>query len=174
MVDDVPVAEYGFSINGPEVTFTNNSVNADSYEWNFNDGSGTISTDENPFYIFPGVGDFEVTMIATNACGSMTFTETISITSPTSSTENESPVLQFFAAPNPFSNQTKVSYELGRTFENGQIILTNVLGEIVAQQNISAQQGQLVVGDEIVQDGVYFLQLVLDGERRGILKVLKF
>lgn len=44
------------------VTFTNNSTNADSYEWNFGDGS--TSTLENPTHIYNVVGVYTVSLIA--------------------------------------------------------------------------------------------------------------
>lgn len=58
------------NINDPEVEFINNSFNADSYEWNFGDGSST-STLENPYHLFPAIGhlDYRVELIAHNEYG---------------------------------------------------------------------------------------------------------
>lgn len=44
------------------VTFTNNSINADSYEWNFGDGSTSIL--ENPTHTYNAVGIYTVSLIA--------------------------------------------------------------------------------------------------------------
>ncbi|MEN8230940.1 MAG: PKD domain-containing protein [Bacteroidota bacterium] len=56
-------AEFSFSVDKLEVTFTNLSVNAEYYEWNFQDGNYS-STEENPVHIFPRTGVFPVMLIA--------------------------------------------------------------------------------------------------------------
>ena len=52
---------------GQEVFFTNNSRNANRYEWDF--GDGYISNDENPTHIFTGTGTYEVTLAAISKSG---------------------------------------------------------------------------------------------------------
>lgn len=49
---------------GDTVTFTNCSDNADSYLWEFADG--TTSTEANPTHVFTATGSFSVTLKATN------------------------------------------------------------------------------------------------------------
>ncbi|MEQ9230436.1 MAG: PKD domain-containing protein [Cyclobacteriaceae bacterium] len=49
-----------------KVTFTNLSQNAESYAWDFGDGTGT-STEENPVYTYSAEGTFVVTLVATSA-----------------------------------------------------------------------------------------------------------
>lgn len=64
---DPPVA--GFSITGTNMTapakisFTNSSINAVGYSWNFGDGS--TSNDENPTHIYQTGGTYTVTLEAT-------------------------------------------------------------------------------------------------------------
>ncbi len=50
------------------VFFTNNSANGNAFFWDFNDGS--TSTDVNPSHIYPGPGNYDVTLIVsdTNGC----------------------------------------------------------------------------------------------------------
>lgn len=48
-----------------KITFTNESVNATSYAWEF--GNGETSTEENPVVIFTEEGDFTVTLTVTSA-----------------------------------------------------------------------------------------------------------
>ncbi len=51
------------------VTFTNTSTNALTYLWDF--GDGNTSTDENPVNVYTVLGDYTVTLTATNGvCGS--------------------------------------------------------------------------------------------------------
>ena len=58
-------AEFSFSVDKLEVTFTNLSDNAEYYEWKFQDGNQR-STEENPVHIFPRTGVFPVMLIAKN------------------------------------------------------------------------------------------------------------
>lgn len=53
----------------PTVSFINQSLNATEFLWNF--GSGDISTEYEPDYIFPGSGTFDVKLIAMNSFGCM-------------------------------------------------------------------------------------------------------
>ncbi len=86
------------------ITTTNNSVDADSYEWNFGDGNS--STAEAPTHDFGAAGTYSVQLIASNDCGSDTTTQEITIyTLPEAGIDFEStsacaPVtVQFMATP---------------------------------------------------------------------------
>jgi PKD repeat protein len=77
-VDDLPTADFTSATNGLTADFDNTSTNADSYDWNF--GDGNTSTATNPSNNYASDGTYTVTLIATNDCGSVTTTETITIT----------------------------------------------------------------------------------------------
>ena len=67
----MPIAIFEYEVsddNSGTVTFENISVEAESYEWDFGDGSGT-STDEHPVYRFSTSGVFHVRLVAKNANG---------------------------------------------------------------------------------------------------------
>jgi PKD repeat protein len=66
-----------------ETTFTNTSFGATHYLWNFNDGSGALSTDVSPIHTFEDVGSYEVKLTAFNSqeCES-TFLTSIGIVAP--------------------------------------------------------------------------------------------
>jgi PKD repeat protein len=60
----------------------NTSTDADSYSWDF--GDGTTSSAAAPSHSYPGDGVYTITLIAANACGSDTTTQEIAIiTAPT-------------------------------------------------------------------------------------------
>ncbi|MFN4079601.1 MAG: PKD domain-containing protein [Saprospiraceae bacterium] len=75
-----PVAGFGFATNGFEASFTNSSNNAASFSWDFGDGSG--STQQNPTHTYAQDGVYTVVLIATNACGSDTAVQTVTIVTP--------------------------------------------------------------------------------------------
>lgn len=60
---------------GGTVTFQNKSVNATSYAWTFNGGTPSSSTAQNPQVTYNQAGEYDVTLIATNASGSVTKTK---------------------------------------------------------------------------------------------------
>jgi len=79
-----PIASFQFEVsdeNGLEVTFTNFSQHATSYEWGFGDGIGT-STEENVTYTYADGGAFTVTLTATNETGSDEHTKDVTVISP--------------------------------------------------------------------------------------------
>ena len=64
------------------VSFTNASINATSYQWNF--GDGTSGAEVNPIKTF-GIGTYTVTLTASNANGSNAVSKLISVSAPPSS-----------------------------------------------------------------------------------------
>ena len=59
-----PTAEYDYTPDDALVNFTNLSVDADSYSWDFGDG-GT-STSKNPSHVYAAAGDYNVCLVAFN------------------------------------------------------------------------------------------------------------
>ena len=62
-----PSASFSYEVNGSTVDFTNTSINAASYEWDFGDGMN--SSDENPSHTYASDGSYTVRLTATDAGG---------------------------------------------------------------------------------------------------------
>ncbi|MGJ3236069.1 choice-of-anchor B family protein [Marivirga sp.] len=77
--DGLPSANLTASINDLEVTFENSTQGANSYEWDFGDGSD-ISTEENPIHNYENAENYQVTLTATNDCGSSEFVYNLNLT----------------------------------------------------------------------------------------------
>lgn len=81
-----PIASFQYAISATnflEVTFTNFSQNATSYEWNF--GDGQTSTEANPKHVYTAAGNYTVVLTAKNSANaSATFNQTIEIKDPNS------------------------------------------------------------------------------------------
>ena len=80
---EMPVADFSASTTkakvGEKITFTDSSIGpANSWLWDF--GDGTTSTEQNPVKSYKKTGTYSVTLNATNACGSDTKSEKITIT----------------------------------------------------------------------------------------------
>ncbi|HEY8969422.1 MAG TPA: PKD domain-containing protein, partial [Puia sp.] len=62
-----PDVIYTVSLDGYTVTFTDQTVGASTYKWDF--GDGTSSTDKSPVHTYPGKGKYVPTLYITTAGG---------------------------------------------------------------------------------------------------------
>ncbi|WP_338762133.1 PKD domain-containing protein [Bernardetia sp. ABR2-2B] len=100
VVQTPPVAAFSFSPTSPqtgeEVTFTNESTNATSYQWSA-EGTSFSSTEENPKFTFDAAGEINVKLVATGEGGTNEVTNKITVTAST-----PAPVAAFsFSPENP-------------------------------------------------------------------------
>lgn len=82
-----PIADFTTSVDtGPaplNVSFVNNSIQANSYQWTFGDKNNSTSALLNPSFIFSDLGDYAVQLKATNAFNcSNTFSRIVSVVIP--------------------------------------------------------------------------------------------
>ena len=77
-VEDLPIADFDRFINGTIVDFTNYSEYADSYFWDFGDGTNSTATHPSHNYIVDG--SYSVYLEAMNECGSTFKTSNVIIT----------------------------------------------------------------------------------------------
>jgi subtilisin-like proprotein convertase family protein len=103
-----PNASFTYNINGSQVQFSNTPSVTSTYLWDFGDGSPQVTT-QNPSHSYLVNGQYTVTLIVTNACGTDTFTNTVSITVGIEETEKNSAV-GIAAHPNPSSGSIVVTY----------------------------------------------------------------
>ncbi|MCY7408987.1 MAG: PKD domain-containing protein, partial [Chitinophagales bacterium] len=71
------IADFSFASNGLSVTFTDLSVSATSWDWNF--GDGNISAEQNPTHIFSAPGIYTVCVIIFNYCGTDTICKEVEV-----------------------------------------------------------------------------------------------
>ena len=70
-----PQAIFSYSTNGLTVTFNNQSINAQSYSWDF--GNGTTSTKKNPTITYNSAGTYSVSLTASNGETTHTYKQSI-------------------------------------------------------------------------------------------------
>ncbi len=75
-----PVASFTYVMQQDTVTFTNTTVGATSYSWDFGD-KGT-STEKDPVHIYAAAGTYTVVLTVTAEGGSETYSEAITIERP--------------------------------------------------------------------------------------------
>ncbi len=158
-----PIAAFTYSPNQVDVTdtevkFTNQSLYATSYSWDFGDGSA-ISNAENPIHLFPEVGDvrYPVTLTVQNELGCSDISQKII----------EVQDVLIFHIPNSFTpdgdtfNETfnPVFYS-GVDIYDFHFIILNRWGELVFESYNPASGWNGAYGDQgLVQDGVYIWRL---------------
>lgn len=149
-----PIAAFTFTPILPEtdemVIFTDLSINAESWFWDF--GDGNYSTDQNPTHSYTNLSNYSVTLIVKNGICSDTVHTTIII---------EEPVI--FYVPNVFTPDGDSFNEVFQpVFTSGfdpydfHLVIYNRWGEIIFESYNAAKGWNGTYGNEtIVQDGVY-------------------
>lgn len=121
-----PTVGFTYEINGPEVTFTNNSSGTGTitYSWDF--GDGATSTETSPVHTYDGDGVYEVVLSATNENGTSTSTQQVTISSSvlTADALNGGGEKQWVIKPAAGSFKVGPSKGSGEWFDAGNIAET--------------------------------------------------
>lgn len=140
-----PTASFTYSIDadtGGVVTFTNTSKNADSYQWDF--GDGTFSTLKDPVKTYMEDGDYTVSLVATNLGGSTEAKETISIELKVIITDDEAPVITLLGP-------ASIEIEIGEDFTDpGATANDNVDGDITANIVVTGTVNKMNPGEYVL------------------------
>ncbi|MCF8372325.1 MAG: M4 family metallopeptidase [Bacteroidales bacterium] len=123
------VVQAGFSFQGDSgtITFTNTSIDGTWFEWDF--GDGLISNDANPVHHYSQVGTYQVSLIASNACGQDSVLQTVDIT--ITGFEDGVEEAQFSLYPNPNVGIFNLNYSIANGSQEVSIEVFNLLGERV-------------------------------------------
>ena len=129
--------------------FTNNSVNADSYLWEF--GDGTTSTEKNPIHIFDSAKIYRIKLTATNVCGASNRSIFLDLT--LTGTEN-SDEIETYVYPNP----TKNEFHVMSVKEIQAVSILNFEGkEIYCFKNVNRKT--CLISTSQLPAGIYTLKL---------------
>jgi gliding motility-associated-like protein len=145
-------------VTDTEVKFTNQSLYATSYEWDFGDGAA-ISNAEHPIHVFPETGNVQYTVIltATNELGCMDVAQ--------KAIEVKDVLIYYL--PNTFTPDGDTYNELfspifysGMDVYDFHFTIFNRWGEVVFESFNAAYGWNGTYGDQgLVQDGVYIWRL---------------
>jgi PKD repeat protein len=125
--ESLPIAKFAFSVNNKTVTFTNQSMHAQSYYWDF--GDGTATSEANPVKTYSNTGTYKVTLTAKNVTKTNSCSHSINVTQPNPQ-----------AAFSYYTNGLQVSFTNQST--NAQSYLWNFgNGQTSTQQNPSITYG---------------------------------
>lgn len=161
VTDAPPQALYTVGDSELTIFLFNNSINADSYLWLFGDGNS--STEEGPTHTYTTAGVYEVSLIATNGCGSDTLNYTVDhLPTNTSITED---ISRWEIFPNPSNGKFTVLLTATPSLEPTYLKVYDLLGQLLYTVQTDFSNGQLVqeINRPDLPKGTY--QVVVENEK---------
>ena len=159
-VQAAPTAGFSYTVSQTTVNFTSSTQNATSFAWNFGDNNS--STSENPTHTYGAPGSYNVSLSATNNCGTTIYEQTIVLTSGT----NDAPWVEGFRLfPNP--NTGVFSVEMtGLPQDEVEFTLFNTLGQQIKQDVVNFETGSLLRAFDYgnLPAGFYTLRIQASGQ----------
>ncbi len=128
-----PNASAGFSfvINGNTASFANSSQNAQTYLWDF--GDGTTSTETNPMHSYTANGTYNVSLTAQSlACADDVLVQPITITAVGVDEHQEG---LFEVSPNPATDDFSIKFQ--EKFAAGTLRIIDAAGKVCYQTQLS-------------------------------------
>ncbi len=147
-----PVADASFTIDTATASFTNLSIDATEYNWNF--GDSTFSMETMPAHTYAETGAYTVTLVATNGPCTDTITREVVIEVLSDVTDLTAMGVSLF--PNP---------------TNGLLTLTGparIVGAFDLRGRVLATQGEQSLDLSGVPAGVYLVQVEAGGRMYSI------
>ena len=162
---DIPTTDFEYTtLTEFEYSFTNTSLNAESFFWDLGDGSSSIL--ENPIHTYEQPGTYNITLTAMNECGEETHEEEITILDPTSVSEVET-INELKVYPNP--NEGVFTLSLN-SLESGmaEIEIYNTLGQLVLNEKMQILSGSnhKSIHMQSSTSGVYLMLLKFKNQRK--------
>ena len=163
----MPTASFSHSDTLMTVSISDSSSGATGWVWDF--GDSNTDTVQNPTYTYANAGTYNICLVATNACGSDTFCDSITIMA-ISGVEDHNHESKVRIVPNPFDQTAIIEFENEKN-EKSILTLYNAAGQILRQiDNISGGKIRIERGN--LMNGLYFFQLRTDSEIIGKGKVI--
>jgi len=153
----LPFANFGYSDSSLIVSFSDSSTNAISWFWDF--GDGATDTIQNPTHPYSNAGNYTVTLIVSNACGSDTVMQSVpvnllGISEPTFS--------KFSLYPNPNNGNFQINYQLSKG-QKGKLIIFDITGKKLFAYRLENEMNYLKISNEsVLKNGLYFYQIIIN------------
>lgn len=171
-----PSTGFTYNVVINTVNFTANAVNTDSISWNFGDGSAPVSTSQNQYsHLFPGPGEYIITMTAYNQCGPAVTIDTINILPVTTGIQESVSLVTCKLYPNPGKDEFHLEYTLVNP-EAVQLEMLDLTGKTHFTQKFHHTQAGKFRWSSSEQPekftaGIYFVRLT-SGDKQIVLRMV--
>ncbi len=147
-VFETPVSGFTYNANNQTITFTNTSVNANNYIWDF--GDGNTSSEINPVHIYLAAGNYNVSLTASNGiCSDDVYNETISVSYAGISGIN--------STVNIYPNPNKGIFTLKNMIPDSKISIYDLNGKQIFTKKILSVNETLNISS--LNSGIYFIKI---------------
>lgn len=171
--ENLPIADFSSSVDTVnlnldetgEVTFMDNSTDAASWLWHFDDG--TTSLEQNPTHFYETAGNYQVTLTVTDedGCSHSTIQNLVVIfVEPTAvkpSPDNSSEVVVY---PNPMTDNLQIAFFLNQRQAVKLTLVDAVGNEIKRNHTNTFYQENINWNLADLSAGVYYLIFEIEGE----------
>ncbi len=155
VINDVPIADFSYTIDNGIIYLDDNSVNADLYSWDFGDGASAQAQGDFA-YMYDSSGTYTITLLVANNCGQDIYETTVNITITSLENPNEWDEVSIF--PNPTNDFVRIDF--GKKLDNeSSIELINSLGQTVFSKKINRQTQVEEVNVSNFPNGIYFIKI---------------
>jgi uncharacterized delta-60 repeat protein len=146
--------KYTWSEQNLSVTFYDSSYQAESWHWDFGDGS--YSDEQNPEHLFPEYKTYQVCLTAENQCNSEMYCDSL-VLKPNLIKEDDPFTLSIY--PNPVSDLLKIEMA-GKNNFTGNLQLLNTCGTKIFEKEIGGRIN--IIDTQNISPGVYQLVIISD------------
>jgi PKD repeat protein len=164
-IDTVVVApvitNFGFVVTGNSVAFSDSSLSATSWLWDFGDGS--TSTLQNPNHVYGANGTYIVTLSINGLACSISYSVNITSVGIDDLAGNN---LQFSLSPNPANQQTKLELNQ-KLLKPASLMIYSLEGKQVRSMMMAAGTNEMIISLDGLAPQLYMVVLRNeDGEIR--------
>ncbi len=147
-----PSAEYTYNMSNTSISFINNSINSNSYFWDFGDGSN--SNLENPTHIYSNEGTFSVKLFSSKCNRTDTISKNITIAPRSISNTN---LKKLSISPNPCTNYIQLNIDS----EEINYSIYSIFGQKVLEGAIYKTKNEKQIIDlSMLPQGIYLIKIV--------------
>ncbi len=156
-----PSSDFNYITDNGSVLFTNNSLNVDTYNWDFGDTQTSIN--ENPIHEYSENGDYLVSLLARSSCGADTTTKLINIVITSLDDIENTDGISIYPMPNNGIFELKIDNALMKP--NAKIELVNTKGSILYTNKVNLNENnKMQIKVNGVSSGVYLLRITTENE----------
>ncbi|MBL4655242.1 MAG: PKD domain-containing protein [Bacteroidia bacterium] len=147
------IANFGDSVNGMQVLFTDSSLN-NPFSWYWEFGDGKTAFEQNPTYTFAKPDTYTVKLTVNNAVSSDVISKTV-IVDWGDAVEEISQFEYLRIYPNPSSGSFTISFDELPKIKS--VTLTDITGKVVFKRNQNLFTEELTL--KLQDPGIYFIRI---------------